>query len=111
MAPGHSSAEAESDAHRQGGGHEKGQGGGLQNRHTLDLEFRWVFFESTNRDLVGTWLGLSWDLVGFLNQQISMDWLKGKFIGNPWVFKIKRKGFPVNFPIIQFYENRDLVGT
>ena len=43
MTPGHSGAEAESDADRQGGGHEKGQGGRLQNRHALDF-FQLVFW-------------------------------------------------------------------
>ena len=35
----------------------------------------------------------------------SLDWFKGKFTGNPWVFTIIHIGLkPVNFPIIQFYE-------
>jgi len=40
------------------------------------------------------------------NQQ-SMDWFKGKFTGNPWVFTIKFVGFSgVNFPKNQSIETQ-----
>jgi hypothetical protein len=37
------------------------------------------------------------------NTQYSMDWFKGKSTGNHGVYH-QIQGFPVNFPIIQFYE-------
>ena len=37
-----------------------------------------------------------------------MDWLKGKFTGNHGFYH-QLWGFPVNFPIIQFYERSSTV--
>jgi hypothetical protein len=43
-----------------------------------------------------------WTTGRFINGK--MDWFKGKSTGNPWVLTIKYRGFAVNFPIIQFYD-------
>ena len=48
---------------------------------------------------------ISWDefFPGLLSSKLSMDWFKGKSTGNHGFYH-QIQGFPVKFPIIQFYE-------
>ena len=47
------------------------------------------------------WVGLG--MFGNVHEDKSLDWFKGKFTGNHGFYH-QIQGFPVNFPIIQFYE-------